>query len=478
MTVRKWTISVFDTPLFWLTLMYFSDEVFTLNDFLKDVPSMESFCRALRKQYSFNSTAFTEIELLIIIAEILLYCRDVDRARICLPSPIIGTQCRVATRVFANSLKALAMRPEEDSASLKTLVVENIADHTLCELWVNPTDVMNMQTVLYSVQTLLLTLRRQGTQNFPHSMFGIGLWNMVYHSANLRSLCLAEPNRNKPDDGVFELTTLAEMDHIRWLEDGLPGPALADIAPPRLTVLELRHISILPEELLRIAIAFGPSLEELYMNNVLLMTQQSPTENMLSDEHLWVGLPNQDPGQRLWVAMRFRALMPKLRTCRCSYLSYSLYVNGTNPICGDFDYSDPAGLGRSLSQRFVEVVTGTRQPRLPSGEAMVFYPHNTEFAELVHELKEERRHLRISEHDYHAYKLSEVDRAPDYQYSLDGVYRNCVANSVKELQYIADKVSEGVNAVHGEVTDGVDQIVNMMPDLFASETVLSSATTG
>lgn len=434
---------------------------------------MDNFCRALRRRYSFGMSAFTEDELLNAIVQILFYCREVDRTRICLPSPIVGSQTGVATRVIANALKALAGRPEEDSVSLKTLVVENITDDTMCELWLNPIDVQNMQKVLGTLETLMLTMRSHGTHAFPPGMFHSSLWNMVYHSLNLTALSLTGTDNSKLYDGVPLVTTSTTMDLTSWREGWLMGPVFIELPPPKLTYLELKHVSITAEELLYIGSLFGPHVEELYLTNVFLMTQQSQTDNTLSDMDLWVGLPDQAPLDRSWIAMRFRALMPKLRVCRCSYLSYKLYVEGASPTSKEFDFLDPANLGRSVSQRFVEVVMGIRQPRLLSGESNLFHAHHADFEYLTQELQDRTSRTRISDHDYHAYKLTSEDMLPDYQYSLDGQFRNCVANSIKELQYIADRVYDAVSSIGEEPGDRVlamEDITNMMPDMFEPDT--------
>ncbi|KAM3551512.1 hypothetical protein MY1884_007686 [Beauveria asiatica] len=451
-----------------MTVLRDDYEVETLSTLLQNLPSMDAFCRALRHKYSFSETAFTEHDFYQATAEMLFYCRDVDRARICLPFPVMGVQCSAATRVLANALKALAQRPDEDSTALAALVVDGVADDTLCELWMNPSDVMNMQALLPSVETLVLVVRRLGAGSFSATVFGVAMWNMIWHAARLKSLCLAGSNMVRSEDGTLQPTTLDNMDRAQWLEKRFPGPG-AQLILPKPAYLELKNIMILPEDLLRIAAAFGPSLEELHMTNVCLMTQQSLTENTHSDMHLWVGLPNQDPGERLWMAMRFRALMPKLRICRCSYLNYKVLTGAGLPHCHDFDYSDPSGLGRSVSQRFVEVVTGVRQPRLPSGEPAYMRPHDPEHNDLLHNLADRRSRLPMAEHDYNAHRLAGADRRPDYQYSIDGLFRNCVDSSIKELTYIAEMVREGVTVLQEQTRNGVHGVDTLAPDLLAPD---------
>ncbi|OAQ98017.1 hypothetical protein LLEC1_01978 [Akanthomyces lecanii] len=424
------------------------DEVDSLIRMLLDVPSLSYFLLALRHHYAFSDRSFTEIDFYRAMTDILFYCRDIDRVRICLPFPITGVRCGAATRVLANALKALGQRPEEDSATLKTLILEGVADDTLCELWMNPSDVMNMQNMLSLVETLTVNIRRLGPQSFPASMFGAALWNMIYNAVNVRTLSLNSGSFLEPVDGKLHVTRPGDESHAQWQERRFPGPG-TQLAPPKPTHLELRYVALLPDDLLRIATAFGPHLEELHMNTVSIMTHQSVGHNTRSDMHLWVGLPNEDPGQRLWMAMRFRALMPKLRICRCSQLAYKLFLHAEDPICETFDRADPAGIGRPLSQRFVEVVMGLGQPRLPSGEPIFYYPHDPVFNNLAYTLSERRGRIPISEHDYVAHKLAafEAGSPHDPQYSLDGQFRNCIDNSLRELDYLFDQVHEGLRSL-------------------------------
>ncbi|KAJ3472404.1 hypothetical protein NLG97_g11015 [Lecanicillium saksenae] len=189
------------------------------------------------------------------------------------------------------------------------------------------------------------------------------------------------------------------------------------------------------------------------MKNVSLMTRQSIIENTASDMYLWVGLPNEDHGHRLWIAMTFRAMMPKLRVCRCAHLRYALFLEGTSTVSEAFDRADPSGAGRSIAQRFVEVVTGLRQPPLPSGEPAFFHPHEDRFMSLAHDLKERRSRVRIADHDYGAHRLTTA--APDYRYSLDGLFRNAAASSLRELHYIVDKIQEGLAGMKSRAEDGI-----------------------
>ncbi|OAA64885.1 hypothetical protein ISF_04295 [Cordyceps fumosorosea ARSEF 2679] len=431
-----------------MTVLRDDDEVEVLNSELQHLPSMQGFCHALRHRYSFSDAGFTELDFYQTTAEVLFYCRDIDRVRICLPQSIRGSHCGVATRVLANAFKALGQRPEEDSAPLKTLVIDNIPEVTLCELWINPSDVMNMQALLPSVETLALSTRCFDRVSFSAIMFGVALWNMISSTRNLQSLYLAcsGASRTVKDDNLPEEVTHQDMDFTQWLERRLSGPG-PQVTLPKPTYLELRHVAMLPEELLHIAAAFGPSLEELHLFDVSLMIEQSLTSNAESDMHLWVGLPNVDAGPRQWMAMRFRALMPNLRICRCSNLNYKSYLHTTGPVQRVFDYADPARIGRSIAQRFVEVVTGLQQPSLPDGTPMRFHPHDDEFDHLLHNLTERRSRIPIAEYDFEAHRLAAADRPPDYQHSLDGLFANCVDGSRREIRGIVDKVVEGLMAI-------------------------------
>lgn len=441
--------------------MGFIDEADWMCESFKDFPELETFRHNVQHWFRFSESAFTELDYYRAATDLLFYCRDIDRMRVCLPCSIISgvPACGVATRVLANTLKALAQRPEEDSAPLRALAIDAVTDTTMCELWMNPTDVMNMHSLLPYVHDLALGVRRLDESAFSAAMFGVAFWNTVCYAATLRSLCLTVSRervrghwRTNGHNGSFEVTNSAELNHSRWLEVRFPAPGVQLVPPRALTYLDLKYVSLLPDDLLRIATALGPALEELHMCGVFLMTRQSIIENTQSDMHLWVGLPNQDPGERMWMATRLRPLLPRLRILRCSDLSYSLFLEGTTALSATFDFADPAGLGRTVSQRFVEVVMGIAQPRRGggdsnSGEPLCYHPHDPALSGLVN-VSERRERIPIAEHDYQAHRLAVTDPHPDHQRSLDGLFPNCEANSQRELQYIRDKLVEGADAIH------------------------------
>ncbi|KAG8421578.1 hypothetical protein J3458_003447 [Metarhizium acridum] len=140
----------------YIDLMVLRDEmeVEFLETVFARIPSMTDFCQTMHKKYCMNKTSFTEIEYLSMVETMLFYCRGVDSLRLNLPFQLVGRHCNVATMILANTLKALASRPEEDSANLRVLVLENVTDVAICHLWMNPSDVMNISGCGGSIRTL------------------------------------------------------------------------------------------------------------------------------------------------------------------------------------------------------------------------------------------------------------------------------------------------------------------------------------
>jgi hypothetical protein len=210
-------------------------------------------------------------------------------------------------------------------------------------------------------------------------------------------------------------------------------------------------MEILPECLLKAMEIFGETLQELYLNEVYLKTEQSQDWNQDSRKVLWIGMPNQRPTEDCqWMAMSLRATATRLRICRASFLAYDHYLREdmSSQPQPEFDLIDPCGLGRSVSQRFVEVVMGIRQPSMPSGDAVEFLPRDAINDELVHQLKPRTRPLRVDEYDANAYQTAVDNTTSEWQKSIDGIFHNCNSGTLDELHYIAEKACQGMNEIH------------------------------
>lgn len=73
--------------------------------------------------------------------------------------------------------------------------------------------------------------------------------------------------------------------------------------------------------------------------------------------------------------MKFRCSMVKLEICRASFLAYDQFsADNSGEWDPEFDMIDPCGLGRSVSQRFVEVVMGIQQGNTSRGDPVEYLP--------------------------------------------------------------------------------------------------------
>ncbi|RSL59784.1 hypothetical protein CEP54_007106 [Fusarium duplospermum] len=432
----------------YIDLMVLRDdlEVEFLDTVFARVPSMTDFCRTLHKKYCMNETSFTEIDYYRTVEEMLFYCRDVDRLRLNLPFQLVGRHCNAATMILANTLKAFAQRCEEDSAKLNTLVIENVTDVAICHLWMNPSDVMNIIRVLEVLEHLVLTLRRHENDPQRVGLFGSCLWNLVENAEELKSLCLIGMDHDDRPPRGLKQTKFWQMPVEEWLAKSLPAPY---IILSNLTCLELKRVEVCPEVFIRTAENFGPTLQELYLNEVYLKVEQSRDWNEDSKKVLWVGMPNQRPGEDChWIAMALRCATPQLRVCRASFLAYDHYLREDMPANPEFDLIDPCGLGRSISQRFVEVVMGIRQPTTATKDPVEYLPADAHYDSLTHDLRVRTRALGVVEYDANAYQTAVANPTSEWQRSIDGVFPNCNSNTLDELHYIAETACQGMNEIH------------------------------
>lgn len=449
-------------------------EVEFLETVFARMPSMTEFCQTMQRKYCLNETSFTETEYFDALETMLFNCRDVDRLRLNLPFQLVGRHVNAATMILANTLKAFANRPEEDSADLKVLVLENVTDVAICHLWMNPSDVMNIMSVLAALEHLVMTLRRHESEPPRVDWFGSCMWNLIENAEMLRSLCLIGMDHDDRPPRGLKQTKFWQLPVDDWRARSLPAPR---VYLTNLTCLELKRIEILPEVLIKIAEDLGDSLQELYLNEIYLKTEQSRDWNQDSQKVLWIGMPNQRPGEDChWVAMALRCALPHLRLCRVSFLAYDHYLREDVPGSPEFDLPDPCSLGRTVSQRFVEVVTGVRQPNALSGEPIEYLPRDSrDDHRLGTQLRPRTRAPRIAEYDVNAYQTAVANPTSQWQKSIDGVFANCNSNTLDELHYIADTACQGMNEMHrrrSEWTTGntiadeyADNLLNIPPNM-------------
>ncbi|KAI9172089.1 hypothetical protein HJFPF1_01582 [Paramyrothecium foliicola] len=438
----------------YIDLMVLRDEmeVEFLNSVFSRAPSMVEFCQALQTKYCMGESSFTEEEYLETLDTLLSACCDIERLRLNLPFQLVGSHCNAATRILAITLKAFANRPDEESAELNTMVLENVTDIAICRLWTNPVDVMNIMRVVELLEHLVLTIRRYEFEPLRVGLFGVCLWNLIEDAQLLKSLCLVgADHEDRPPRGL-KLTKSWQMPIEEWRAHALPAPR---VIHSYLTRLELKRIELDPDAFTKFADNFGSTLQELYLNEVYLKTEKSDGWNEDLTKVLWVGLPNKRPTEDCrWVAMTLRTSARNLRICRASFLAYDYYLGedvhhvGDSPPHPDFDLVDPCGLGRSLSQRFVEIVTGVQQKPTPSGNPIEYFALDPTSDPFSLQLTPRTRTMGVVEYDTNAYQTAVANTTSEWQKSIDGVFTNCNNNTLDELHYIAETACEGMNELH------------------------------
>jgi hypothetical protein len=151
--------------------------------------------------------------------------------------------------------------------------------------------------------------------------------------------------------------------------------------------------------------------------------------------------------------MELRWTLSKLRICRASFLAYDNYLlENIEEQHPEFDLVDPCGLGRSVSQRFVEVVMGIHQPNMPSGEPVEFIPPSYTMDSLLEQMKARPRALQVTEYDTNAHQTAVGNTTSHWHRSIDGVFPNCNHDTLDKLHYIAETACKGMNEMRRRTT--------------------------
>ncbi|OLN81102.1 hypothetical protein CCHL11_09688 [Colletotrichum chlorophyti] len=450
----------------YIDLMVLRDEleVEFLSTIFDRIPSMKQFVQTLQREYCMSPASFTTIDYRDTLETILFNCQFVSSLRLNLPFQLVGHRCNAATMILANTFSAFSRRPE-DSAPLKSLVLENVSDQAVVDLWTNPSDVLAIMRAILHLEHLVLSFRRHEVDPARVAFYGTCIWDLIRNADVLQTLCLSGTDDDRPPRGLKQ-TKAWNMTIDEWRARALPAP---QIVLPCLTALELKRVEITPTVLRRAARNFGCTLRELYLNEVYLKAEQGRNLNEDSRQILWVGLPNQRPSlEDDWVAMTVRESCPHLQICRASFLGYDLYTRDDLPpspasSSPEFDFIDPCGLGRTVAQRFVEVVLGYDQPPQPDGTPVCYLPTLESNDYLLMETRPRLYAPRVTEYDVNAYQTAVRNTTSRWQRSIDGVFPNCNSGTLEELHYIAETACQGMNEIQrqrnehlGQAEEGVE----------------------
>ncbi|KAI1077087.1 hypothetical protein F5B20DRAFT_553169 [Whalleya microplaca] len=426
-------------------------EVSFLSQLFEPLPAMAPFVSRLRDRYRMNEESFSELEYREKLETMLEHVPNASAVRINLPFHIVFVYpgyCRAATMILGNTFKALASRPEE-SQPLKTLVIENLTDTTVRNLWYNPLDVQNIINVFRDLKHMVLSVRRQ-EKNLPHTMdFHHRLWEMIHTAGELESLCLI--GLDMDEKRLKDVKTSSERDCTLqdWQFRSIPTihkPPKSSL--PHLTYLELRHVEVMGSGLVRMLKCFCSSLRELYLDGVYLKTVHSPSGGLEITNTLWVGLPNVRPDlQHRWIATCLRQMGAQLRVCRATNLGYDQYVIGEELLhTPAHDLADPCGLGRTLEQRFVEVATGIKQPDAPDGTPVAYWPDDPSHAWAYADRERPSPAAASQDWDARTYLAAEANPTSLWKRTIDGQFPNCNPFTLDALHDIADNTYAGFRA--------------------------------
>ncbi|KAI4598370.1 hypothetical protein KJ359_002779 [Pestalotiopsis sp. 9143b] len=424
-------------------------EVDYLGKLFKKINAMGPFIEGLYDQYCMHDASFTEADYREHLGLLFERAMNVEAVRLNLPFQLISKHVHASTMLLGNTFEALAQRPE-DSKPLKTLVMENLTDIGIVRLWRNPQDIKNIMDSFASLEHLLMSIRRHEGERYHTIGFQQRLWEMIGKASNLKSLCLISLNMDELPFQQVKRTSQRDCTLSDWNFRAIPTirkPPKSIL--PCLASLELRRVDIQPCGFLSLFKCLGSSLKELILNHVYLKTIYSSHAPEDVEKNLWVGYPNQHPPpNHRWIAMTIRELDIKLRVCRVTNIGYDQYNVGLRPSeWPEYDLHDPTGRGRSLDQRFVEVVMGIKQSRSAQEGDIEYWPEEAD-ATWAYADQERPSRIRTQEWDAVAY-LSDVNNnnTSSWQKTIDGYFPNFNQHTVDELHRFADTACEGMEEV-------------------------------
>ncbi|KXJ92025.1 hypothetical protein Micbo1qcDRAFT_233361 [Microdochium bolleyi] len=458
----------------YLDMMVVRDEgeVRYLARIFHSIPSMEPFVSKLRTRYCMNDDSFTEVEYREHLGMLLRYTPNMAATRLNLPFQLISRHCHAATMIMGNTFEALAQRDWEVSTPLETLVVENLTDTTVVKLWHNPRDVKNIIDVFSSLKHLLLSVRRHEEGQVHTIAFRNRLWEMIGKAPRLESLCLIGLDLDDKPFQVVKVSTQRSLSLEEWQFKSVPTirkPPKSVL--PELAFLELRRVEVMGFGLLSLLRCFSGSLRELYLDQVYLKTIHSPEPPLETDSTLWIGLPNvQPPPNHRWIAMQIRQMRTQLRKCRATKLGYDQYSMGQDHLQAPaYDLEDPCGLSRPFEQRFVEVLSGIKQPPTATNEPVAYMPEEEAQTWALAEFERPAEMLKV---DWDAAEFFARHHNPtsSWQRTIDGQFPNVNQFTLDELHHIADTACEGMNEVNK--TRSIDEGLNWLtsqPEGYSSD---------
>ncbi|KAI5865165.1 hypothetical protein GGS23DRAFT_594712 [Durotheca rogersii] len=450
----------------YLDMMVVRDEgeIGYLDQMFRPVRTMDSFVADLRNRYCMSESSFTEIDYRRRVGTMLEHTPKVSAVKLTLPLQLVSSgQYGAATLILGNSFEALAQRPE-GSETLRTLVLENLSDGSVLQLWNNPQDVKNIIDVFQDLRHLFLSMRRHEEDPGHNINFHKRLWEMICKAKRLESLCLVDLDADEKPPRKIITSSQLERPLEEWQFLCVPmmrSPSRSVL--PNLAFLELRQVEVMGNGLVSTLKSFRHSLRELHLDHVYLKTVYSVDSPQDVNNTLWIGLPNVPPPRNhQWVATCLRQIGMRLRVCEAAYLGYDQFVMDEEPANdANYDLADPCGLARTLEERFVEVATGVEQPRGADGSPVAYWTDTGADTESETDEDGESEAPAPGSHG-----PAEAGSASAWQRSIDGQFPNCNPFTLNMLHVFAESAYNGITilnrrALWDEYEDDYDEFLEL-----------------
>ncbi|PQE12359.1 hypothetical protein CJF31_00000573 [Rutstroemia sp. NJR-2017a BVV2] len=412
----------------WL-LTYAIDEIEALAQMFDSVESysseMEELIESLQK-YCLKQTTFTERDYNLVVWRTLINGPNITRLEVDLPLPVLGSGSTTAARLLASTFSCVANRSQQ-CKKIDILIIKHLSDMALNTLFSCPDSMGNTLKTFKNLKALVLTLKRSKSRDLRLNLFTKNFWSMLRKATNLQSLFISGwMNLKQPK---MQPQTPFKYWRMRCLlYDSSPGPGLEN-----LRCLELKSVEVEARMFYLMIEQNCHSLSELYLDHIQLNVHG--THQQRSTHDLWIGYPDIAPmeGQCTWVAPALRHIKElHLKVLRATKLSYhvrpyllSKYQN--------FDLDDPADRGRSLEERFVEVVLGTKA-------SISLDVDKTSATAYVSKHGEQHP----GSHDSKSYQTYH-NKTSLYKTSLDGVFNNHNTEASRELTKIVDVTNNEID---------------------------------
>ncbi|PQE28194.1 hypothetical protein CJF32_00011071 [Rutstroemia sp. NJR-2017a WRK4] len=393
---------------------------------------MEELIESLQK-YCLKQTTFTERDYNLVVWRTLTNGPNITRLEVDLPLQMFGSGNTTAAGLLASTFSCVANRSQRYK-KIDTLIIKHLSDRALKTLFSCSESMGNTLKTFENLKVLVLTLKRSAPRLIPLNPFTKDFWSMLRKARNLQ---------------ILSISGLTHLKHLKlpprwpirhWIMGSLPydpspGPGLQNLRCLELksVVVEARMFYLMIEQNCN-------SLSELYIDDISLKVPGPRRHRATHD--LWIGYPDIAPmeNQCTWVAPALRHIkelhLKVLRATKLSYHTTRRHLGSPDPI---YDRYEPADRGRSLEERFVDVVLGTNASISVDVDKTSVTAYVSEPGE-----RHPGKHGSESYQTYH-------NKTSLYKTSLDGVFNNHNAEASRELTKIVDVTNNEIDLLQRQI---------------------------